>query len=437
MTNEIPRNTDAEETILGTILIDGQSIRDVRDSLQVSDFHSEKCGLIYQAILNISKRLSIINHVTVAQELKQSGTLNKVGGAGYLLHLVACGGFYGDLVEYSDMVIRLSISRRLVAAGDAVKGIGYAAGNDVAEDLEKSASIIEDVRQGANVLSSQSISPWGAAEQLGEYLVELESDKVSASWGFRDWDRITTGIYPGEFNIIAARPGVGKTQVMLEVANSLSCQGKKILFVSLEMRLKTLLEREIAMKLGLSIRDLRSGNMSSDQKVQIADLMGEISEKGIYYLTGDRTTAEVVAEIRRLKESAGVEYVMLDYIQRLKDCRAGDGKVNVHHKVSNASKMMAGIGKDLNISVTISSQLNRGSEYRDDKRPRLSDMRESGSLEEDGDNIFTLYREELDNYSPENKGVLEVKMAKNKQLEPAPAIYLQWIPNQHRYGDKA
>lgn len=431
-----PHDLDAEEAVIGSLLIDGATIRLVRDSLKPDDFYSEAPQLIYTACLNIDKEGEAINQITVAQELNQKGKLELCGGAAFLSHLISICPTSLDIESYTKVVAELSTRRRLINAGGVIAGLGYQGKADLVTDLDTATEVVDRVRREARFLKSHVIDPRSAADSMMTFIGDIQKDKVAMSWGFVDIDAITTGIYPQDYIIIGSRPSVGKTQLLLEVAYNLSNQSKTGLFVSLEMSLRAIQEREIAMECGISIYEMRRREISEDKWGQIVDLAGAVSERPLYYLTQDRTSAEVAAEARRLKGNVGLDFLVIDYIQLLRDCRGAlSSNVTTHHLISNASKTLKAIAKELDIVVIVASQLNRELEYRVEKRPRLADLKESGSLEEDADVVFMLYRDELYDSDTKDKGIMELKMAKNRQLGQAKAIKLQWVKSQHRYAN--
>lgn len=436
MTMLPPHDLDAEEAVVSSLLIDGAAIRLVRDSLKPDDFYSEIPRLIYTACLNLDKGGEAINQITVAQQLTQQGNLELCGGAAYLSHLISMCPTSLDIESYARVVVELSTRHQLINAGREIAGLGYQGKSDLVTDLDTATEVVDKVRRKAKFMKSDIIDPRIVGDSLLGFLNDVRENKTAMSWGFLDIDKITTGIYPQEYIIIGGRPGMGKTQLVLQIAQNLANQGKVGLFVSLEMGLRAILEREIAMGCGISILELRRREIADDKRQDIADLAGEVSERPLYYLTQDRTSAEVAAEARWLKGNRGLDFLMLDYIQLLRDCRGTlSSHMTTHHLISNASKTLKAIARELDIPVVVCSQLNREVESREKKRPRLSDLKESGSLEEDADVVFLLYRDELYNSKTEDKGVMEARMAKNRQLGQAKAIKLQWLKDGHRYAN--
>ena len=423
-----PHSVDAEESVLGSLLIDGETIHKI--DLTKEDFYNEACSSIYRACLRVDK----INQITVAYELERMGVLELVGGAAFLSHLVAVTPTAWDIEEYAKVVKESSLSRQIIVCGNQISDIGVNTDNDTSKGIEKAQRLLTELSKKSTDVNI--VTPSQAGDSMLSNMDGIKAHKLANSWGFADLDRITTGLYRQDYTVIGARPSVGKSQIMFEITDHLISQGLTGLFVSLEMGLRAIQERQIARNCGISVRELRGGELGIDKWGEIATLAGEISTQDMYYLVQDCTASEIASISRNLKDKHGLDFVMLDYIQLLKDCR---GVERMHTAISGASKIMKSLAKELDINVIVASQLNRGVEMRsaENRRPQLSDLKESGSLEEDADIAFLLYRPELYDYNTPDQGVLEVKMAKNRQLGQAPAVKLQWLARESHYVDRA
>lgn len=439
-----PHDIDAEEAVIGSLLIDGQALSKVRDYLLPKHFYSEVTRLCYEACLAVE----MPDQITVAEALNRLGNLETVGGAAVLSHYVSIVPTSLDLEHYAEIVLRLAASRELLASAGQIANLGYAANPD---GIDRAYAIIDTLRNNAPTILGNVYGPREAAQHLLNFLDDTHENRLGFSWGFADLDVITTGLYPQDYVVVGARPSMGKTEFLIEVSNHLvKRQGRTGLFVSLEMSLRPLQERRIATSLGLSISDIRRRMIREDDWGRIADLAGEIEQEQQYWLIGDHTSGQIASIARRLHSQVQLDFIVVDYVQLLKDCR---GVQNVHQALSSASKTLKSIGIECNIPIIVASQLNRQVESRVNKRPRLSDLRESGSLEEDADLVLLLYRDEMYYRSeaaweeakrnrevaqglPYPKGVLEVYQAKNRQLGAgAPEVKLQWIPDKHKYGN--
>ena len=423
---QLPRDYDAEESTIGSLLIDGEAFNKIATLLHPSDFYTEACRFIYEVCGVLHERREAINQITVAQELDRKGKLELCGGAAYLSHLISIVPTTLDIEFYAQIVKRLSVSRRAIGLAGQIAAVGYEARPDVNEGINDIVELVNGFRK-VNVAFDDIVTPKDAGNILIDLITEYNNPRHSFSWGFRDLDDITSGIYP-ELIIIGARPGVGKTQLMLDIAENLG--GRHIFFASAEMSIKALLERKLARELRKDIRQLRRYGLDEGNMDRVVELATQVSEQDIYYLPKGCSSQDIYHEAKKLKDSVGLDIVFVDYLQLLSDCWRTD-RENQNIRVGKACKVLKSLVNDLQVPVVVASQLNRGLEYRTEKRPSLSDLRDSGEIEQDSDVVLLLYRDE------EKSDVLEVKMAKNRQLGKARAIYLQWVAARHSYANRA
>jgi replicative DNA helicase len=290
-----------------------------------------------------------------------------------------------------------------------------------------------------NTSSTELISPEMAGNDVLNLVEKYGEPGHAPSWGFKNLDDITAGIYP-EYVIIGARPSVGKTQLILDIAEQLVHQGQHVFVASAEMQDNQIYERKLAASLGISILQLRKFGMSEDQQTKVVELAGDISESTIHYLSGDLYFRNVYKEACFLKDKGKLDIVFLDYIGALRDCYA-ENKDSQTTRVSRISNKIQAAVHELKVPWVIASQLNREVEHRNDgfkkqvksRKPQLSDLRDSGSLEQDADVIFLLHRDEDEN--GEVSPILKVKMAKNRQLGTAKSVELLYNYNLRRYVD--
>lgn len=428
-----PSDIDSEEAMIGSILVDGDTIHQVENKVSPVDFYHEPLREIYTACLSLRGRREAINQITLAQELHRNKKLELCGGAAFLSHLIASCPTSLDIEYYADIVYRLSVSRQLMALGNKIIITGQTASPDVKKTLDDLTAEFVNFKKSI-IKYDDIIVPKAAANAVIDMVDEYNNPKHAMSWGYKDLDKITSGIYP-ELVIIGARPGVGKTQIMLDVLENIALNGHKALFCSAEMSIKALMERKVARELKVDIRTLRHSGLSGELMGKLADLAGEVSEQHIYYLPQGISSQDIYNEATKLKTNIGLDIVFVDYLQILKDCWQY-GRENKATLVGRASKMLKSLVEDLHIPVICASQLNRELEHRPEegRRPQLSDLRESGDIEQDADVVFLLWRD-MDNDDEDMRNVLEVKMAKNRQLGDAPAVKLVWKSEGHRYMD--
>ncbi len=430
-----PHNIAAEECVLGSLLIDGTLIINI-DRLKPADFYHEPLGILFSASQTLYHRKQSINQITVGEELERQGKLETAGGVAYLSYLISVVPSPLDLESYADIVSRLAVSRRAIALGEKITKLGFEGGPDPQKVVQKITDMVSAFRKHNDKFAGL-VSPREAAEIILTMLDKYSHKQVGISWGYADMDKITSGIHPAELIIIGARPSIGKTQLMLDVAESIEMQGHKILFVSAEMSMEHILERKVARLLKKGVLELRKGEISEDDMRKVYELAGAMSEANIYTLAANVSSSEIYAEASRLKEQIDIDIVFVDYLQKLSDCYGEKENQNV--RVSRVSKTLKDISTDLNIPVIAASQLSREIEHRPEKEqnPTLADLRDSGSIEQDADVVFLLHRYMGNNpvYDGSSKDprILRVKMAKNRQLGSASAQKLFWKSDEHQY----
>lgn len=422
----VPRNSDAEEAVIGSLLIDGQTMSQVAYSLKASDFYYEQNRWLYQACLTLFESHRAVDQITVAHELQGKGVLDKCGGAAQLSHLIAINPGPLDIEYYANIVRDLSARRSLIDLSGSLTAMARDLNsNHFMESLN--GKVKDFIREHGSM--SEFVSPKEAGN-ITFSLIEKYNNPVShLSWGFRDLDSLTAGVFPGELNIIGARPRIGKTQLMIDTAQNSLDKGKKVLLASVEMTVEHILERRVARELGTSIKRLRMGGVDDQEMVQITELSGKIADSDLYFLRQGVSSSEIYEKALKMKETIGLDLIFIDYLQKLRDCYGEKENENV--RIGRACQRVKDIAVDLNVPVICASQFNRNSEYRADenKVPVISDLRGSGSIEQDADVILLLWRD-----GPQAP-VLNIRMAKSRQVEPGDDVKLVWVPGQRRYGD--
>lgn len=422
----LPHDIDAEEAVTGSLLIDGNAIYKIATFLTQRDFYSEQNQLVYEACSSLYERREAINQITVAQELDRLNKLETCGGAAYLSHLISIVPTSLDIEDYAQIVRRLAVSRETITLASQIAARGYEANPNINEGINNIVDLVNKFRQ-ENVAFEDIVTPKDTGNILIDLIKEYNNPQHSFNWGFQGLDDITCGIYP-ELIIVGARPGVGKTQLMLDIAENL--WDKTILFCTVEMSTRALLERKLARELRMDIKQLRRHGLDEKGMDRVIELSGQISERQIFYLPKGSSSQDVYNEAKKLKESVGLDIVFVDYLQLLSDCWRTD-KETQNIRVGKACKVLKSLVTDLQVPVVVASQLSRHLEYRAEKRPTLSDLRDSGEIEQDSDVVLLLYRDE------DRDDLLEIKMAKNRQLGEAKAIKLQWVADRHCYANRA
>jgi len=427
-----PHNIDAEESVIGSLLIDGGCIRLL--NLSSADFYSGRNSFIYSACQNLRVRQEGINQITIAQELNRIGKLESSGGAAYLSHLISICPTSLDAEHYAGIVKALSVNRQMIKLAGEISTLGYSEDTDSRKLISQMNTLSQDFTRN-HLKFDNLVNPRQAGGKVFDLIEKYNKPNHSLSYGFRDIDEITSGISvtSPEYIVIGARPSVGKTEFMLEVALHLAKQDKSILFASVEMKAEGLLERQTAQALRISVKELRRSGVPEKLTGDVSDLAARISEQKIYYLERGSTSQDIYNEASKLKDTVGLDIVFVDYLQHLEDCWS-ENKDSQVTRVGRASRKLVSIKKDLGVPVIAASQLSRASEIRTDKFPVLSDLRESGNIEQDADVVFLLHRAK-DADDNGNPLILQVGMAKNRQLGWAKTQKLMWLEDKFRYGD--
>jgi replicative DNA helicase len=393
-----PTDNDAEEAVIGSLLIDGASIFQIADFLQPSDFYFETNQRLFEACLSLYQRDEAINQVTLAQELSRQGKLEACGGAARLSYLVSIVPTSLDIEHYARIVYRLSLMRQLITAGGRIAAIGYDSGPDVEESLAKAEGILFRLRRGQGstdlthirqVLDKYFEVPPAPSAAQPERLPYVLS-------GFVGLDEFLAGFQRADLVIIAGRPSMGKTSLALNIARNAAVERRAcVALFSLEMGRDALVTRLVASESGVNSRRIRFGeHKSEDEERRVLEATGTLSEAPIYI---DDTPMIRMAEMRskalRLNYERGIDMIILDYLQLMSGESAGRGENRVQ-EISFISRSLKALAREINCPVLAVSQLSRAVEWRASHEPQLSDLRESGSIEQDADVVLFIYRDE-------------------------------------------
>lgn len=401
-----PHDTDAEEAVIGSLLIDGTAIYKIADFLQVPDFYYEQNQWLYEACRSLYERDEAINQITVAQELSRRGRLESCGGAAHLSYLISICPTSLDIEHYARIVYRLSVMRQLVSAGDRITAIGYEAGPDVEDSLGRAESILFKLRrgQGAGDLTHIrqvldryfEVAPTPTEERPQELPYVLSS--------FAGLDEFLGGFQRSDLIIIAGRPSMGKTSLALNIARNAAVDHRAcVALFSVEMARDSLVLRLLSSESGVNSRRVRlhteydemreTDSRWEDEERRVMEATGVLSEAPIYV---DDTPMLRMAEMRskalRLNFEHGIDLVIIDYLQLMQgEGIRGENRVQ---EISYISRSLKALARELKVPVLAVSQLSRAVEWRASHEPQLSDLRESGSIEQDADVVLFIYRDE-------------------------------------------
>ena len=431
-----PQAPEAEQSVLGSMLLSKDAVGDVSEILRGTDFYKPANETIFDVILDLYAKGEPADPVTVAGELSRAGDLQRVGGAGYLHTLVSMVPTAANATYYAQIVRERSLLRGLVSAGTRIVQLGYAeAGGDVdglLDSAQAEVMAISEKRGGQDYVSLNDIS-----EQVLAELNDIASNKgklAGVPTGFADLDRLTQGFHPGQMIIVAARPGMGKSTIALDFCRQAAIHNQTTTAIfSLEMSRSEIAMRLLSAETGVWLQKMRSGEMNSQDWTQVSKRIGEISSAPLFIDDSpNMTMSEIRAKCRRLKQQHNLGLVVIDYLQLMSSGKAVESR---QQEVSEFSRSIKLLAKELEVPVIAVAQLNRGVETRSDRRPMLSDLRESGSLEQDADVVMLLHRPEA--YDPDDRpGEADVIVAKHRN-GPTDTIRVVFQGAQARFANLA
>jgi len=392
-----PHDIDAEEAVIGSLLIDGSAIYKITTFLQSPDFYHEQNQWLYGACLELYQRNEAINQITMAQELDRQKKLEACGGAGYLSHLVSIVPTSLDIEHYAQIVYRLAISRRLIEAARQIEAIGYQANPDVDTSLNKAEDVLFKLRHGQSPRDFVHIR-----QILDKYFEtppspEVEGYKEALPYtlsGFTGLDELLGGFQHSDLIIVGGRPSMGKTSLVLNIArNAAVKQGACVALFSLEMARDSLVWRLLSSESGVNLSRIRLGLHTEDEEKRIMDAIGVLSEAPIYIDDSPQLRmVEMRSKTRRLHFEHHIDLIILDYLHLMQADSRTENRVQ---EISYISRSLKGLARELDTPVLVVSQLSRLSELRASHIPQLSDLRESGSIEQDADVVIFVNRDEL------------------------------------------
>lgn len=441
-----PHDIDAEEAVIGSLLIDGKSIIQITTLLpNASYFYHERNQLLYAACLNLHQRDEAINQITLAQELDRQGKLEAGGGAAYLSHLVSMVPTSLDIEHYAQIVYRLALSRRLIDAARQIESLGYQADPDVESSLSKAESILLGIRHGEApgdfVHIRQVLDKFFEAAPPPDDSHNAPITHVLTK--FSGLDEMLGGFQPSDLIILAARPSMGKTSFALNIARNAAVeQGACVALFSLEMAREPLVLRLLSSESGVNLGHIRLGLHTEAEEKRVLDATGILSEAKIYIDDSPRLrVTEMRSKARRLFYEHGVNMIILDHLGLI------DGQMRDRvQEISFISRSLKGLARELNIPVIAISQLSRASEWRASHKPQLSDLRDSGSIEQDADVVMFIYRDEYyykreeweaqfpDKEYPE--GLADILIAKHRN-GPIGQVTLRFVPRLAKFENIA
>ncbi|MFZ4484948.1 MAG: replicative DNA helicase [Candidatus Nanopelagicales bacterium] len=431
-----PNDIAAEQSVIGAMLLSKDAIADVVEVVREGDFYRPAHQTIYSAILDLYGKGEPADAVTVAAELTKAGEIARVGGATYLHTLVsmvptaANGGYYGRIVREQ------AILRRLVEAGTRIVHMGYTGTGDVDDMVDRAQAEVYDVTDRR---TSEDYLP--LREIMGEALNEIEAisnrggEMIGVPTGFIELDKLTNGLHPGQLVILAARPALGKSTLGLDICRAASIKhGLASVIFSLEMSRNEIVMRLLSAEAQVPLHHMRAGTMGDADWSKLASKMGTVSEAPLFIDDSpNMTLMEIRAKCRRLKQRHDLRLVVVDYLQLMTSGKRVESR---QQEVSEFSRSLKLLAKELEVPVIAISQLNRGAEQRTDKRPLLADLRESGSLEQDADVVVLLHREDAYERESPRAGEADFIVAKHRN-GPTATVTVAFQGHYSRFVDMA
>ena len=421
-----PHDIRAEQSVLGAMILDKEAILDIIELIKSEDFYRQSHQVIFEAIMDLYEKNEPVDMITLGDALTSQEALENIGGIEYLNDLTTQGIITTNAKYYAKIIEEKSMLRRLIHASSEILDMGYST-EKAAAVLELAEKSIFDISQKKNRDGFSSIK-----EILIETYEEIEKAYASEgsitglSTGFRDLDTKTSGLQRSDLILVAARPSMGKTAFSVNLCQNVATQNKdaSVAVFSLEMAKAQLVQRMLATQAGVGLGKIRNGDLDAEDWAKLASASAPLSQAKIYIDdTPGITVMEIRAKCRRLKMEHGLDLIMIDYLQLM----SGGGKQeNRQQEISNISRGLKGLAREMDCPVIALSQLSRAPELRADHRPILSDLRESGAIEQDADIVMFLYRDEYYFNDSEKKGIGEIIIAKQRNGETG-TVELAWL----------
>lgn len=430
-----PHSVESEQSILGSILLDKDAIITVAETITPSDFYKDAHRVIYESMMALNNKNEPIDMVTLTDELRKRGYLDDIGGVTYLTSLSTIVPTTSNVKYYADIVKEKSVLRQLIKASNDIINLGYGSGESAEDVLDFAEKKIFDISQER---TNDDFKPINQVlmdtYDMIESIYSNKSDVTGVTTGFKDLNKKINGLQRTDLILVAARPAMGKTAFALNLVQNAAIKGNASVAVfSLEMSKEQLAQRMIAAQSNVELKKMKTGTLNDADWPRIISAMAVMSDAKIFI---DDTPGikinELRSKCRKLKMEQGLDLVMIDYLQLMESDSKNESRQQEISKISRSLKILA---KELDCPVVALSQLSRAPEQRADHRPVLSDLRESGAIEQDADIVMFLYRDEYYHSDSEKKDLAEIIIAKNRHGETG-SVELVWMGSIQRFGDK-
>ena len=430
-----PHNIEAEQAVIGAIFLDPEAFSTASERLVPADFYRAAHQRIFEVMMKLADKGEPIDIVTVTTALNNANQLEEAGGVSYLSDVARSVPTAANIGYYSKIVEEKSLLRRLIRTATDIVSLSYTKEDEVDEVLDEAERSILEVSGRKNA---------GAFRSIKDVLIEVydnieqlhhnNADVTGLPSGYRDLDRITSGFQPNDFIIIAARPSVGKTAFALNIAQNVAINTEEnVAIFSLEMGAEQLVSRMLCAEGNIDAQRLRTGRLEAEDWGKLTMAMGSLSHAGIYIddSPGIRVS-EIRSKCRRLKQEQGLGMIIIDYLQLIQG--SDRSKENRQQEVSEISRSLKALARELNVPLIALSQLSRGVESRQDKRPMMSDLRESGSIEQDADIVGFLYRDDYYDPESEKQNIIEIIISKQRN-GPTGTVELAFVKEYNKFVD--
>lgn len=428
-----PQNTEAEQAVLGAILLENEALYTALEKVRPEDFYKQSHQKIFLAMVELAEEQEPIDLVTVTAKLSDKQELDQVGGVRYLTELANAVPTAANVDYYAEIVEEKALLRRLIRTATEIVSNGYSGADDVKQLLSDAEQRVMEISNRKNSSGFTAVKDvlMEVFERV-EFLFNNKGGETGIASGFTDLDKMTSGFQRSDLIIVAARPSVGKTAFALNIAQNVGVRtGEVVAIFSLEMGVTQLVQRMLCAESNVDASKLRTGNLDPEDWEKLTMAIGTLSEAKIFIDDSPSITVmDIRSKCRRLKQEQGLGMVVIDYLQLIQG--RGKSGENRQQEVSEISRTLKAIARELDVPVIALSQLSRGVEQRQDKRPMMSDLRESGSIEQDADIVAFLYRDDYYNQESEKKNIIEIIIAKQRN-GPVGTVELVFLKNYNKF----
>ena len=431
-----PFNLEAEQAVLGGVFINNSIMINVIDRMEKDDFYDERNKIIFLNFSKMHKGNIVIDYATVINAIENSGSIDSVGGRDYILALADATPSIANIDAYIDIVKDAALKRKIISTTQEIQNRGFDGNINATEYIDYAEQVIFEASK------NRKTSDFTTVKDIANFVYEKteinmknQEEITGLDTGFSELNKYTLGLQPQQLIILAARPSMGKSTLALNFATNVAVRNKNkkatVAIFSLEMASDQIVMKMLANESSINSNDIKRGNLTPQQWRYLAVAVERVSEMSIHFSdVSNVTISEMRAKCRKLSQSQGLDMIVIDYLQLI----TGEGRTgNRQEEVSNISRSLKQLARELNVPIVALSQLSRGVDQRDNKRPVMSDLRESGGIEQDADIVLFLYRDEYYNKSTERPNVVELNIAKNREGTSGKTIELLFEPEYSRF----